>query len=159
MSDALEIAFEDVDDKSAPHLVMHLISLGRELEVSVSRGGSEATEGPIAAEQLAELLDLEDDMVAMFRVRDLRIGRVDLPLALVRLVKYGRKCDVDFSFEVASASHSSSLMRELHKSSKLLAQQFHAKSFFGGMEPASDAETQYFFNEDDGPLMRPSSSA
>lgn len=155
MRDTFEVVFEDIGLKNAVDLALHLAAQAEQvscIELSQESRGFEA--GSIGSIELAEMLGAEDDVSVGFKVGGLHAGDAIIANALIRVLKYGRQFDVDLSFDVGSGAEAIRLMKVLHRESRVIAKRFHVASFFGGMEPATDAATQYFVNEAEGPLMK-----
>jgi len=155
MSDVLEIVFEEVQKKCAIDLVLHLLSLTEKVMDAYSSIGSfEIREGSAITNSLIDLVEFEGGGAVIVTVQGFQLGCLKISSALIRLVKYDRKYDVDFSFDSSATTDTYGLMKKLHREAKLIADKFSATSFFGGLEPANDAETQFFCNDNEGPLMR-----
>lgn len=155
MSDTLEIVFEDIRQHDAIELLLYLLSQVDEVEnIEFSREGIVVCSSSITRDELsAVFVDGKEDLTAFFKVKGLHLGNARVSASLIRLVKYACKYDVDFSFEVGTAKDSCTLMRDFHAEAKILAKKFEVTSLFGGLDPATDAETQYFVDEYEGPLM------
>lgn len=154
MSETLEVVFEDVCQQAATELLWHLVSRADKVtDAEISKNGFETRSHLIGKEELNTAFGDAEDATALFQVSGLRLGDVKLSLSLIRLVKYGQKYDVDFSFDGGTRVEACALMKDLRGEAKALARIFNVRSFFGGLEPASDVKTQYFCDEHEGPLM------
>ena len=155
MSGLLEVVFENVLKSKVIQLLMMLITAsGRIINVQCSEDIELMNEGELDVDSLSSLLSFDGDVSVLFNLNDMKIGSIILPNVLLRLVKYGVRYDIDFSFESEEIENvdMTTLVAELHNHAKEVAKNHNMADFFCGMEPAFDEDTRYFTNECLGPL-------
>ena len=89
------------------------------------------------------------DLSVMAHVRELRVGTVVLPDALLRMVKYDDCFDVDCSFDAFIIRGQ---VTDLHAAVLALSERFEVRTCFAGLEPATDRDTRIFTDRELGPL-------
>lgn len=149
-----EIVFEGVPASSAPDLLQQLLERARNV-VDVQCADQDLSfKRPIDFELVRNLCGSGGDFALMVNVQGLEFNGVVLPSALVRLIQYSGHFDIDISFGIAEPQLARDMMCRIHALAITFAKQFAATSFFGGLEPAADAGTQYFHEEQAGPMAR-----
>jgi hypothetical protein len=156
MKDLFEVVFEGVNKTCVIQLLIHLISGARCVsDVTCTEELEWIGDGHINRKALEAAINFNVDICVLIKLEDMMIDNVVLPLVLLRLVKYGDKFDVDFSFDANKIKNVNStlLIKYLHSYAKAIAGDFSVANFFGGMEPASDPRTRRFTNQTAGPLL------
>ena len=155
MSKLLEIMFENVFEDNVIPLLLMLIGKPRNIiKVQCSEETNLVIDGRLDVYALNFVLKNNGDVTVIISLYSIEFGDVLLPKALLRLVKYGKKYDIDFTFDSNELEKTDmdNLLSELHGHAIEIAKDNDIGAFFCGMEPASDEDTRYFTNYKLGPL-------
>ena len=145
-----EVVFESVDRNSFPSLLTAIVANSDNIaNVDCTEGVVLPSMLQIRSGDVMHLFQESADGCISIGLLDVNIGAAILPSLLLRCVKYGTQFDLDFSFELDDSDEGNvvNLMKILQDWIIGLAKDINVKSFFGGMEPASDKETRYFTNQ------------
>ncbi|CAH0182122.1 hypothetical protein ABH908_004893 [Pseudomonas frederiksbergensis] len=154
MAGLLEIVFEDVTQEVMLPFLERVVS---DAESVVSAECSEDfwvwKNGQIQLDAISAAIEFDEDLSVLVNVRGLRFMGVIVNSALIRVLKYQGKFDLDISFD----EHDFWLcgvgaVNALLAYSKAAAKKFEFVSCYFGMEPASDEATRFFTNDILGPL-------
>ncbi|WP_122316855.1 hypothetical protein [Pseudomonas cichorii] len=79
-------------------------------------------------------------------------SEIQIPLILLRVIKLGSIIDVELSFDSSELLDIDAVMAAMKIYSCGLSKCFGGMEYYGGLEPAMDAETRYFTNDTPGPM-------
>ena len=149
MSNLIEVVFENVPKTNVSRLLLYLVYSAKYIIIADTSENFEIfEEGKLNKQEVESLINFSEDVTGFFKLEEMKVNGIILPLVLLRLVKYDGLYDIDFNFDLAKLRHieMSKLINTLHISISNLAKENNVKNWFAGMEPASDGNTQYFTN-------------
>ena len=155
MTDLLEVVLENVSCSNVCQLFLVLLGhAGQIIKVQSNEPIEISSEADISQDEIESFINLTNDASLIIKLRDLNLAGIIIPSVLLRLVKYGDQYDIDFNFDESDISDvgTTELMKELNVYISDLGKTYQVGEWFGGMEPASDEDTRYFTNTEDGPL-------
>lgn len=155
MPELLEAVFEDVPNKSIV-LLLEKITSDENMLVKVCFPLVDDTEEDygLCKKKIDTILHSAEDGAIIFSIKNLKISNIDLGFVVLRIIKYRSMYDLDFSFS-ADANENMEICAFIEKIQEYmskLASQYNIRSWFLGMEPASDKSTRYFTQTRLGPL-------
>lgn len=156
MSDLLEVVLEDVLHSDVCQLFMSFLEQADQItEIQCSEPFKFSSGNSLLYDQVRIFIDLPDDASLIVKFSSLNIASYMIPSVLLRLVKYGEKYDIDFSFDESDIADLGTieLMKSLYAHISNFSKQYQISDFFGGLEPASDEDTRYFSSNGFGPLL------
>lgn len=153
-TESYEVIFEGVPDEVLLALLKTIEGDANTVaNLALSEPGEILSQGGVYKELIDGFCAREVDVCLTENLGNLRISpALKLPSVLLRVVKYGGCTDVELSFEDVASSSVSGVMLAMQIYAGNLFKAFGVKSFYGGLEPAVDAETRYFTNDLLGPL-------
>jgi hypothetical protein len=157
VAELYEVVFEGIGKHNVVPMFAQFVSMARDVTVISSAEDAELmVNNRLVFSAMESSLDAEGGLIVMAELHELRVGEITLPSVLLRIVRYDGTFDLDFTFDAHELVNTNvgSVMQSLHMAGKKLSERFNARSFFGGMEPASDANTRYFTDSNIGPLGR-----
>ncbi|MGY8819599.1 MAG: hypothetical protein ACKVLM_09380 [Pseudomonadales bacterium] len=121
------------------------LAVSEELGGVHSKGGNKAL--------IDSVITFDGDVCLTGLLTGLRISEaICLALVLLRVIKHKGEVDVELSFDDAPSLDTGSVMLAMQKYANALSNNFNVKEFYGGLEPAADADTRYFTGSSFGPL-------
>lgn len=100
MSSLLEVVYEDVVENNVTRLLMIVIAeAGKIVNVQCSEDIRLWKASDLDATAFGSVLRIQGSVTVSINLDDLKIGGVILLKVLLRLVKYGKKYDIDFNFD------------------------------------------------------------
>ncbi|MGF6458213.1 hypothetical protein [Pseudomonas frederiksbergensis] len=154
MAGLLEIVFEDVTQEVVLPFLERVVS---DAESVVSAECSEDflvwKNGQMQLDAISVAIEFDEDLSVLVNVQGLRFMGVIVESALIRVVKYQGKFDLDVSFDERDFGLCGvDAVSALFAYSKEVAKEIEFVSCYFGMESASDEATRFFTNDVLGPL-------
>ena len=153
MGEVVEVVFEDVDHAAARSVFLELLARGKRV-LSVTMDGSDADS---SIDTLITRGGYESLVARIERFQTGEHEDTTAPNALLRMFNYKEcaetKTDIELSFEFDGTADKAPLFAALHDLSIRLAEAHRIDTYYGGLEPAVDAETRLFTGKIVGPLQ------
>ncbi|MEO6680177.1 MAG: hypothetical protein ABIO21_22780 [Pseudomonas sp.] len=154
MAGLLEIVFEDVrQDVVLPLLQTVVANADTIVSAECSEDFFVWKDGRIEFDEVSAAIEFDESLSIFINVRSLKVVSVIVDAALVRIVKYQGRFDMDISFDEGDVGlQGVDVVGGVFAFSTEMANEFEFVSCYFGMEPASDEATRFFTNSVLGPL-------
>ncbi|MFJ2386726.1 hypothetical protein [Pseudomonas koreensis] len=154
MAGLLEIVFENVKQNVVLPLLESVINNSDSVDsAQCSEIFPVWNNGELEFDAVGAALDFNGTVSVLISVRGLNFIGVSVSSALIRILKYQGKFDLDISFDEDDVGLANvDVTGDFFEFSKEVAKKFEFGSCYFGMEPASDESTRFFTNDVLGPL-------
>lgn len=151
MSELYEFVFEDVPEGNLHFLLGSIFEGGKGIKlVRSSFDELEKYEGhEIKIDSFINLiLGFCGNAFLIVSMGSFDMGKASVREVILRVIEYSGRYDLDFNFDGEAIDEGTrvSLIKYIHEYMIMLSEKYEVGRWYGGLEPASDEDTRFFFN-------------
>jgi hypothetical protein len=154
MNGLLEFVFEEVSPSHLAAMVIECVREKNNVSEVVRDGVPLRLDSVLDSAYLSKIAAGDEDVACTANLKHLSVGEKLVECVTLRIIHYDDISDVSLlfsSFDCKKAGISTS--EELYRWAKGFSVKYRIANFFGGLEPASDEQTQLFSKDRVGPVM------
>jgi hypothetical protein len=154
MNGLLEFVFEEVSPNYLAEMVIECVREKNNVGEVVQDGAPLPLDSVLDPAYLSKIAVGDEDVACTANLKDLNVGGKLVECVTLRIIHYGDVSDVSLLFSSLDCKKAGiSTSEELYRWAKGFSIKYRIANFFGGLEPASDEQTQLFSKDRVGPVM------
>ena len=154
MNGLLEFVFEEVSPSHLAAMVIECVREKNNVSEVVRDGVPLRLDSVLDSAYLSKIAAGDEDVACTANLKHLSVGEKLVECVTLRIIHYDDISDVSLLFSSLDCKKAGiSTSEELYRWAKGFSVKYHIANFFGGLEPASDEQTQLFSKDRVGPVM------
>jgi hypothetical protein len=155
MNGLLEFVFEEAPSNHLAEMVIEFVREKNNVSEVVQDGAPLRLDSVLDSAYLSKIAVGDEDVACTANLKDLKVGEKLVECVTLRIIHYGDISDVSLLFSSLDCKKAGiSTSEELYRWAKGFSVKYCTANFFGGLEPASDEQTQLFSKGRVGPVMK-----